>query len=218
MDGALNSLFGIRSLMFGRNSICQRRNQIPYYQLKINSPDIRHRTSNIANHEKRQLKQIVTTMFIAMCFYVLCGSCTQSDLCLQPQSLALRGGFYYNDTSNTHRDTLLQNANLRFGTSYSYFTNVKKQSKFSFSLSQIADTIPVIFQSDSTTMAANTIDTLQLIYTRELHFISVACGYQTYFTLQKAITTNHIIDSVLIAVPQITNETNKEHLKLVIKK
>jgi hypothetical protein len=129
----------------------------------------------------------------------------------------MRGGFYVKDTANNNQDTSLVNANLRFGSTFGYFSNLKKSSKFAFPLSQTQDTVALIFQSDSSSTAANTIDTFQLIYSRELRFISVACGYQTQFTLQKALTTNHVIDSVLIAIPDITNDS-KEHLKIIVKK
>jgi len=157
------------------------------------------------------------TALLAVTFFCTT-SCTQNDLCLEPQALAMRGGFYYNDTANLHVDTLLENANLRFGSSSNYFSNLKNNSKFGFPLSQLADSVSVIFQSDSNSMAPETIDTFTLIYIRELHFISVACGYQNRFSLQKASTTTHVIDSVLIPTPQVTNQSSKENIHIVLKK
>ncbi len=157
-------------------------------------------------------------ILFALCTGLLfMSSCSQNSVCLEPQALAMRGGFYTKDTANNNQDTLLVNANLRFGSGYSFYENLKNISKFSFPLSQAQDTVVAIFQSDSTSVAANTIDTFQLIYSRELHFISVACGYQTKFSLQNALTTNHVIDSVLIAIPDISNDS-KEHLKIIVKK
>jgi len=157
-------------------------------------------------------------ILFAMCIgWSFISSCSQNSVCLEPQALSMRGGFYTKDTANNNQDTLLINANLRFGVGYSFYQQIKNSSKFSFPLSQDNDTIEAIFQSDSASVAANTIDTMQLIYRRELYFISVACGYQTRFTLQTAFSTNHIIDSVLIAIPDISNET-KEHLKIIVKK
>ena len=157
-------------------------------------------------------------IFCAMCIgWSFVSSCSQNSICLEPQALSMRGGFYTKDTANNNQDTLLTNANLRFGVGYSFYQQLKNSSKFSFPLSQDNDTIEAIFQSDSSSVAANSIDTMQLIYRRELHFISVACGYQTQFTLQTAFSTNHIIDSVLIAIPDISNDI-KEHLKIIVKK
>ena len=163
-------------------------------------------------------KSAFQTFLSIIILSVFISSCTQSNFCLEPQTLALKGGFYTKDTANKNVDTSLSNANLRFGNNNQFFTNYKNSSKFSFPISQVQDTVPIIFQSDSTNLSENLIDTFKLIYSRELHFISVACGYQTYYTLRNTITTNHIIDSVLIAVPSVTNETNKEHIKIVLKK
>lgn len=149
---------------------------------------------------------------------VLCiSSCSQSNVCLEPQLIPLRGGFYYNDTANKHIDTQLVNANIYFGDSSQYFVNLKKISKFSFPLSQIKDTITSYFQSDSNSVLPAKIDTIQLIYARQLKFISVACGYRTNFTLLKTITTRNVIDSVLINSSEVTNQTGKEHLTIVLK-
>lgn len=154
-------------------------------------------------------------ILLGVALFLLDG-CSQNSICLEPQALALHGGFYYKDTANKNKDTLLVNANIRFGTNYAYFTNLKKISKFSLPLSPSLDTIPIIFQSDSTSSDPNTVDTFQLIYTRNLHFISAACGYQTEFVLQKTITTQHVIDSVLISTAKI-NASYNEHLKILVK-
>lgn len=166
----------------------------------------------------RTLKSSIRVVFSIFILCILFISCEQSNFCLEPQTLALKGGFYTKDTANKNVDTSVSNANLRFGSNSTFFTNYKNGSKFSFPLSQTQDTIPIIFESDSTSSSENLKDTFQLIYSRELHFISVACGYQTFYTLKNTITTNHVIDSVLIAVPSVTNETNKEHIKIVLKK
>lgn len=158
--------------------------------------------------------QLIGSLFIMIVLH----SCVQNSVCLEPQTISMRGGFYYNDTSNKHVDTALVNANMFFGDSLNYFYKVKKLSKFSFPLSQINDHVQLIFQSDSASVASNTIDTIELYYTRDLTFISVACGYRTNYNLDSAITTRNVIDSVLIGTPKITNEVNKEHLQIVLKK
>ena len=153
--------------------------------------------------------------FCLLCFFNF--SCTQNNICLEPLTVALRGGFYHKDTANKNVDTALINANLRFGTNLSYFSNLKQARKFGFPLSQVNDTSTILFQSDSTDTDPATLDTITLIYLRELRFISVGCGYQTNYNLQQALTTRNIIDSVLINTNLVSNDASKEHLKIVIK-
>jgi Family of unknown function (DUF6452) len=174
---------------------------------------------DIENQTSHHTFQKVFSFYFGLGLYALLylNACKQSNLCLEPQSIVLRGGFYHKDTANKNQDTLLMNANLIFGNTTKYFINYKKQNKFSLPLSPLQDTMQVIFQSDSTTSTESTIDTFHLIYQRKLNFISVACGYQTYYTLQSTLTTHHVIDSVLIGIPEITNDVNKEHLKIIVK-
>lgn len=141
----------------------------------------------------RSYVSISVKLLLVYILITLAGSCTQNNVCLEPQLVPMRGGFYYNDTSKKHVDTLLANANIYFGDSSQYFVNLKKYSKFSFPLSQIKDTVTSYFQSDSNSVTPGTIDTIQLIYARQLKFISVACGYRTNYTLLKTITTQNVI-------------------------
>jgi hypothetical protein len=145
-------------------------------------------------------------------------SCSQSDTCLEPQSLAMRGRFYYVDTANTKKDTALVNAFLRFGNNYSYYLQLIKSNTFSFPLAQNQDSVSIIYQSDSSSVLPSTLDTIILKYARDVRFISTACGYRTFFTLNEAKTTTNTIDSVIIKTALIDNDVNKEHLQLVIKK
>ncbi len=198
--------------MFLLKNLRNSKKQIPNSKRDMHylTSHISHLTSYFADIEHR-----IPVLICFLLFFI--SSCTQNSVCLEPQALSMRGGFYVKDTANNNQDTLLVNANLRFGSTFGYFNNLRNSGKFAFPLSQTQDTVALIFQSDSSSTAANTIDTFQLIYSRELRFISVACGYQTQFTLQKALTTNHVIDSVLIAIPDITNDS-KEHLKIIVKK
>ena len=145
-------------------------------------------------------------------------SCNKSSTYLTPKVVALRGGFYYRDTVNTFKDSVQVNANLYFGTSLNYFINIKNTSKYFLSLAQNTDSVTLYFQSDSTSTEPETIDSLLLHYTREPHFISTACGYETFFNITNISYSTNIIDTIIINQSAVNNDVNKENLKIVIKK
>lgn len=144
-------------------------------------------------------------------------SCRQSSTCYEPTYIAMRGGFYYSDSEGDLQDTLLENGNIIFGETNTYYQNIKDGSKFSFPLSQIKDSIFFIFQADSNSTSIDNFDTIHLTYTRELKFISIACGYQHFFNLQSVIFSKHNIDTVIFSTVSVTNDINKEHIQLVVK-
>jgi hypothetical protein len=61
-------------------------------------------------------------------FLIFGAACTNKSVCLEPQTVALRGGFYYanSDTSISLKDSFLTNANIYFGQENLYFNNIKK--------------------------------------------------------------------------------------------
>lgn len=154
-----------------------------------------------------------------LCLVLICSllACKQTATCYEPQNVALRGGFYYYDVDQKLTDTLLENAVLIFGEGNNYFQQLKQNNRFSFPLSQSKDTVSFVFQADSSSTASDQLDTLQLSYNRELTFISTACGFQHFFQLQGITYSKHVIDSVIIFTPAITNDINKQHLQIVLK-
>lgn len=161
---------------------------------------------------------MVKVNLLACVILIVLYSCNQKNLCVEPQLVGVRGGFYQRDTANTFKDTLLKNANLIFGENLTYFQNIKKYNKFKFPLSQQLDSSLVIFQSDSLQVSPATIDSLLFIYQRNLHFISSACGYETIFNLYQIKYTTHVIDTVMIQTQEVTSNANFEHVKIVIRK
>jgi hypothetical protein len=151
-------------------------------------------------------------------FMLLAASCSRQNSCLEPQTVVMRGAFFSRDSSNTAIDSIQTNANIYFGDSLRYVTQIKNISRFSVPLSPLADSVTLIFQSDSTLLDPSTIDTISLSYTRELKFMSVACGYQMNYLLQSANTTHQVIDSVFINTADVTNDINKQHLRIFLKK
>jgi len=144
-------------------------------------------------------------------------SCTTKNLCIEPTLVTMRGGFYYTDTSGVFKDSLVKNVNMVFGSSLNYYQNIKKFNKFNFPLSQGQDSVLTIFQSDSSVVDENTVDSIHWYYTRNLAFISTACGYQTNFTLVSVKYTRHVLDSIVIHNSAVSSDANVEHVKLILK-
>lgn len=164
---------------------------------------------------KHRIGRQILHLAVCCCVVVFFG-CSQDDTCLEPQAVNMRAGFYHTDSSSTQKDTQLTHALIRFGASTTYVLEIKQSSKFVMPLAQDRDSTQLVFQSDSSTTVPSTIDTLTLNYTRKPTFISTACGYRTYFTLHRVTTTHHVIDSVTINHNEVSNEANKEHLKLYL--
>jgi hypothetical protein len=153
-------------------------------------------------------------------FSLFGAACTNKSVCLEPQTVALRGGFYYSNSDSTIslKDSFVVNANIYFGQGNSYFNNLKNASKFSVTLSTISDSSLIIFQSDSSNFMAETFDTIRAYHENELNFISVACGYQFYHQINKITYTKHSIDTIYLNNTRVNNDVNKEHLKIVLRK
>ena len=82
-------------------------------------------------------------------------------------------------------------------------------------LSPQADSCRYVFFTDSTSTLA---DTLFYNYTRQLRYISDACGYGTTFTLTSARATSTFIDSVLIRNAEVsTNVNSPAHVQMYLR-
>lgn len=156
------------------------------------------------------------TVFFCIALVV---SCNSSSTCLTPKSVALRGGFYVKQTDSVLGDSILENANVIFSDAQIFYGfNLKQSSKFQSSLSAASNKVAIYFQSDSTTTAPSTIDTIEAIYTSKLNFISTACGYEYFYTLNSISSTHQVIDTVLLKISEITSDVSKEHISIVLKK
>ncbi len=148
----------------------------------------------------------------------LFNACTPANTCLTPRTVAFRAGFYRALTDTSLTDSVLGNANILVSNGASFTgINLKQSDAFALSLPQTADSVLLYFQSDSASVEPETIDTISLRYTRQLHFISVACGYETYFTLQSVQTTHQVIDSVLLNRAEVNGDVNQQHVRIVLK-
>jgi len=90
-----------------------------------------------------------------------------------------------------------------------------QSASFSLSLSPVSDSCQWIFAPDTTT--GTLLDTVLLKYTRQLEFISNACGYTYFYTLTGVTSTKQNIDSIIITNTSVTNNVNNSHLQVYIR-
>jgi hypothetical protein len=139
----------------------------------------------------------------------------ERDPCNQPRTIVMRAHAYrHADTGTAIRDTALPNPVLlpiTGGLTQYYFGGVKRITQFTLSLSNIADSATWVIRPDSASFLQ---DTLTFYYERQLRFLSNACGYTNFYQLQRIQSTTNVLDSVIIARPDVTNDANVEHLKL----
>jgi hypothetical protein len=166
---------------------------------------------------KKPMQMVFRLIIVSVVVFVL-HSCTQNNTCLTPKSVALRAGFYKTINDTTTKDSLLTNANIIADKSAQFYgINFKQSSKFSMTLSGLSNTTRLFFQSDSASFDPSTFDTIDVNYTSQLNFISVACGYENYFTLSSLQSTHHIIDTVKLSQSLVDGDVNKEHIQIVLK-
>src|ERR1051325_2017392 len=139
---------------------------------------------------------LIVLVLVAGVFY----SCEKErDPCLQPRTIVLRAGAYHPaDTGRPIHDTALPDPVLIAITTYTTQNAVHQttqRNKFTFQLSETADSCSWVVRPDS---AVAIQDTLTFFYQRQLRFLSNACGYTYFFNLQQVRATRHALDSVLI--------------------
>lgn len=135
-------------------------------------------------------------------------SCQSDEACLSNQH-ALQAGFY-SAWSTIDRDSVLTDVSV-FGLDLTDSIYRKE------SLNELF--LPLNFNSDTTAfvVSVKTLkDTLWLVHSKELDFISGDCGYFFNFDLDTLIFTGAFIDSVAVDYPLIRYGESTENIKLYI--
>ena len=153
-------------------------------------------------------------MWLAGSLCCLLLACSQErQPCLTPKtaSFNIECVHYPTDSAITTIDTALP---------YAIFTAVAggglksvvytiPSSVFTISLSPVTDSCTWILQPDTTTATFSPVpDTFSFYYTRQLQFLSNACGYTYFFTFDSLHATHNNIDSALITNRSVTNNVN----------
>lgn len=153
---------------------------------------------------------------VFFCLAVAFLSCEKESLrgvCLEPRNVAMRIQCVQRIDTNT-RDTALRSPIL-VPVGGKGAIQYKSPTVFLQAFpSPLTDSCRYIVFPDSVQSVA---DTLLLTYTRQLHFISTACGFTHHFELKSASASNAFIDSVRITNPLIDNNANSTpHLRMYI--
>lgn len=160
-------------------------------------------------------RALLVLTFLMAAMHMQSCSKDERDPCLQPRTTVLLARTYrHADTGTATPDTLLPNPVLRpltGGLTQYYFGGIKRLGRFTFSLSNIADSSRWVLRPDS---AIAVEDTLTFYYQRQLRFLSNACGFTNFYNLQSVTTTKNAIDSAIIDRPDITSDANVLNLKI----
>jgi hypothetical protein len=139
---------------------------------------------------------------------------TERAPCLQPIEVNLRFGCYQrNDTTPTLSAVVLPNAILNpVDSPKTWMEYSKNVSALYLTLSPHADSCRWYLQPDS---AIALRDTMVFYYQTQLHFISNACGYTFFYTLDSLHITRHFLDTAYININTVSDNANEEHVKLL---
>lgn len=154
-------------------------------------------------------------MFIGLLIILLAACDAERPPCLEPRTVSLIAGCYrHEDTGLTDIDTLLPNLNAAglFADSVRFWlVGADNVRQFPLTLSSLRDSCQWAIQPDSGT---SPIDTITFYYSRELHFLSFACGYTYYFSLKGLRWTRNNIDSMVIRNATINGDVNTQHVRI----
>jgi len=121
------------------------------------------------------------------------------------------------DTVVKFRDTTLRAPEIRIidpDTSYPPFIS-PGQAYIGFRLDPAKDSMRVSFRTDST---SGIYDTLTYFYKPVTHFINNGCGYTFYYNLESVkLNTSHMLDSVAIITPKVSDNTTEKNVYLYFK-
>lgn len=150
--------------------------------------------------------------FVLVLLLLALASCTQQrSPCYEPKlvNVAL-GTFRMVDTTSV--DT-----SLPYPTFACVDTPLMQQpgstNNFSALLSPFIDSTRWYLAPDSFTTVEQ-IDTITFYHSKELNFISNACGYVYYYTLNSVKTTYHSIDSISLINSSVDNNASTQHIKI----
>jgi len=153
--------------------------------------------------------------FVASCVLAACEKVEERDPCLQPRTVTLKAGAFRRaaDTGTAVVDTAIPLAIFipMGGATALAFTDA---ARWTVPLSPQADSCRYVLQVD-TAGGLGALDTLTFRYSRRTQFLSNACGYTYFFTLDTVVATTNSLDSVrLTTTPDVTNEADAEHIRI----
>lgn len=143
--------------------------------------------------------------FRRVCFLYITGfcllffSCESEKICEQSTVSKLNAGFYL------VQDSIPEAASVDSFTVYGIgradsliYDQANSVSSFVLPLSHSVDTTGFVL-----TLGTET-DTITFLYSRELHLLSMECGFATYYYIESIDNTSNVIDSVRVVNEKVT--------------
>ncbi len=162
-----------------------------------------------------RIEKYLSVLAITLPVLFWCACTQERQPCLTPKTASLSIKSVWKNTDTTSIDTALNAAVFApFGGPVTGGVLYGRSSNFTVSLSPQSDTCRWKFTPDTT--GGGVFDTLTFLYSRELHFISNACGYSYVYNLNSVLATHHSIDSVFIKNASVTNNVNTANILLFI--
>lgn len=132
-------------------------------------------------------------------FCLLFFSCESEESCEQSTISALNAGFYSIVDSLPESITIDNFSVFGVGREDSLlFNQANSVSSFVLPLSPSCDTTKFVLTVGTET------DTITFMYSRELHLLSMECGFTTYFYIEKTENTFNVIDSISVVKKNVT--------------
>ncbi len=135
------------------------------------------------------------------------GGCNQDELCLSNQH-ALQTGFY--SAFNVKRDSVLKNTDV-YGLDFNNLIYENQDISKMF--------LPLSFQDDTSVFVISNnslFDTIWVVHSKELLFISRECGFTFDFTIDTVLYTKTFVDSVALFYPKVIYGENVENVKIYL--
>jgi len=158
-------------------------------------------------------------ILLALCSVSWVACTQQRQPCLTPKiaSLIMETIHFKTDTSTVFVDTALPSG-LFIPLTNIGIDSIKYPLGSTFTLSLSPDTTICQWRFTSDTLnAVAYYDTFTFYYQRKLQFLSNACGYTDFYSIDSVHTTHHIVDSLHIINTSVTNNVNTKHLQVYIR-
>ncbi len=153
-------------------------------------------------------KMLLYSFFIISVFLAFV-ACESSDICRESTDTPLRIGFYSSDDG---AEMVIIDSITVFGIGREdtlIYNNARNVSRVEVPLNVSKDTTSIGF------LLRETIDTLTVIYNREINLISIGCGFVSFFDIEDISYTTNEFNSIYIENNSVRNDIN-EHFKIYI--
>ena len=143
-------------------------------------------------------------------FCLLFFSCESEESCEQSIVSALNAGFY------SVPDSIPESISVDNFTVYGIgradsliYDQASSVGSFVLPLSPSCDTTGFVFTLGVVT------DTVTFLYSRELHLLSMECGFTTYYYIKMTDNTSNVIDSISVVKKNVTTG-NDENIQIYL--